>query len=452
MSDLYISVTTLTQYIKRKFDVDPYMQKIWIKGEISNFRPSQRGHLYFTLKDDKARIFAAMFNGQARQLDFEPADGTKVLVSGSVSVYEESGRYQLYVQEMMIDGTGNLFLAFQKLKQDLEKEGLFSDAKKKPLPSFPKHIAVLTSPYGAAVHDMVSTMKRRYPLVQITVIATTVQGEGAIPSLIRNLRLVQNDPSFSDVDVVIVGRGGGSIEELWAFNEEEVAREIAACSIPVISAVGHETDFTIADFVSDLRAPTPTGAAEMATPDIVDLMHRLHQASERLDTAIRIKLRGYHSRLTYLIQSYVLKNPKMTYLKKEERLDSGLERLHMVMRSNMQKRQIKLQAVYSKLPVRSFQDQIEHRFLEVAMYKKQLEAGLQYQLKQKQNMYMFALKQLEAYSPIHIMQRGFSIPQNETGEVIRSIDAIEISENFTLRLSDGQMRCTVTDKKPLSIH
>src|SRR5699024_9400946 len=147
------------------------------KGEISNFRPSQRGHLYFTLKDDKARIFAAMFNGQARQLDFEPADGTKVLVSGSVSVYEESGRYQLYVQEMMIDGTGNLFLAFQKLKQDLEKEGLFSDAKKKPLPSFPKHIAVLTSPYGAAVHDMVSTMKRRYPLVQITVIATTVQGE-----------------------------------------------------------------------------------------------------------------------------------------------------------------------------------------------------------------------------------------------------------------------------------
>ena len=305
MSDLYISVTTLTQYIKRKFDVDPYMQKIWIKGEISNFRPSQRGHLYFTLKDDKARIFAAMFNGQARQLDFEPADGTKVLVSGSVSVYEESGRYQLYVQEMMIDGTGNLFLAFQKLKQDLEKEGLFSDAKKKPLPSFPKHIAVLTSPYGAAVHDMVSTMKRRYPLVQITVIATTVQGEGAIPSLIRNLRLVQNDPSFSDVDVVIVGRGGGSIEELWAFNEEEVAREIAACSIPVISAVGHETDFTIADFVSDLRAPTPTGAAEMATPDIVDLMHRLHQASERLNTAIRIKLRGYHSRLTYLIQSYV---------------------------------------------------------------------------------------------------------------------------------------------------
>ena len=190
----------------------------------------------------------------------------------------------------------------------------------------------------------------------------------------------------------------------------------------------------------------------MATPDIVDLMHRLHQASERLNTAIRIKLRGYHSRLTYLIQSYVLKNPKMTYLKKEERLDSGLERLHMVMRSDMQKRQIKLQAVYSKLPVRSFQDQIEHRFLEVAMYKKQLEAGLQYQLKQKQNMYMFALKQLEAYSPIHIMQRGFSIPQNETGEVIRSINAIEISENFTLRLSDGQMRCTVTDKKPLSIH
>ena len=451
MEEKYISVTTLTKYIRRKFDVDPYMQKVWVKGEISNFRPSQRGHLYFTLKDEGARIPVAMFMNQASKLEFQPEEGMKVLVSGSISVYEESGKYQLYIQEMIEDGTGNLFLAFQKLKQKLEKEGLFLEERKKPLPLFPKHIAILTSPHGAAVHDMVSTLKRRYPLAQVTVVATIVQGDGAVPSIIKNLRRVQTEDYFREVDLVIVGRGGGSIEELWAFNEEDVIREIAACKIPIISAVGHETDFTLADFVADLRAPTPTGAAEMATPDLEDLMIRLNQAKVRMKQSIQVKVRNYKTKLEYLSQAYVLKNPKMTYVKKEEKLDSYMERLQMVMPKYIVQKDKQLKDLQSQLQIPSFLEWLARKKLEVTMYEKQLEASLKFHIKQKQNVYVLSLKQLEAYGPLQMMQRGFLISKNEKGKIIRSIQDVEVSEKVELQLYDGQVYCTVVQKNPLSL-
>lgn len=446
MEEKYISVTTLTKYIRRKFDVDPYMQKVWVKGEISNYRPSQRGHLYFTLKDEGARIPAAMFMGQASKLGFQPEEGMKVLICGSISVYEESGKYQLYVEEMAVDGTGNLFLAFQQLKERLGKEGLFDEHWKKPLPAFPRHIAILTSPHGAAVHDMVSTLNRRYPLVQVSVVATVVQGDGAVPSILKNMRNVQTNPYFENVDVIILGRGGGSIEELWAFNEEAVAREIFQCEIPVISAVGHETDFTISDFVADLRAPTPTGAAEMATPVLSDLVVRLNQSEARMHSSLRQKLRDCRMRLAHLQQSYVLKNPKITYVQKAEKLDHLEARFHTCIPKYLKEKQDAFHQVFRRLQIESFQENLSRKQLEIAMYIKRLDASLKFQMKQKQSVYVLAVKQLEALGPLQMMQRGFSIAKNESNQIIRTIDDVQVGEPVTIELKDGHLQCKVAEK------
>lgn len=446
MDEKYISVTTLTKYIRRKFDVDPYMQKIWVKGEISNYRPSQRGHLYFTLKDAGARIPAAMFMSHASKLSFQPEEGMKVLVCGSISVYEESGKYQLYIEEMSVDGTGHLFLAFQKLKEKLDKEGLFDEKNKKSLPRFPKHIAILTSPHGAAVHDMVSTLGRRYPLVQVSVVATVVQGDGAVPSIVKNLKRVQTEEYFSDVDIIILGRGGGSIEELWAFNEEAVAREIFQCSIPTISAVGHETDFTIADFVADLRAPTPTGAAEMASPVLADLLVRLNQLEARGYAAIRQKTRDCAVRLEHVRQSYMLKNPRMIYMQKEERLDRLVSRFQMSMPKYLSEKNNVFQNIARRLRVESFQEELMRKQLEISMCMKQLDANLKFQVKQKQSAYVLAIKQLEALGPLQMMERGFLIVKNESSKIVRTVEDVALGEKLMIELKDGHIECEVADK------
>ncbi|TXK90204.1 exodeoxyribonuclease VII large subunit, partial [Parageobacillus sp. SY1] len=255
----YVTVGALTKYIKRKFEVDPHLRDLWIKGEISNFKYHSRGHMYFTLKDEQARIQAVMFAGYNQYLSFRPEDGMKVLVRGEISVYEPSGNYQIYVKEMQPEGIGNLYLAYEQLKKRLEAEGLFSPEHKKPIPAFPRYIGVVTSPTGAAIRDIMTTIRRRYPIATVILFPTLVQGEQAAESIVRS---IEKANELGYIDVLIVGRGGGSIEELWAFNEEIVARAIFASEVPIISAVGHETDFTIADFVADLRAPTPTGAAE----------------------------------------------------------------------------------------------------------------------------------------------------------------------------------------------
>ena len=277
--DKYLTVGALTRYIKYKIDNDEHLKTVFLKGEISNFKMHSTGHMYFSIKDETSKINAIMFSRDAKNVTFEPKEGTKVLVVGRISVYESTGNYQIYVQEMIEDGVGNLYIAFEKLKEKLSKEGLFDDKYKKKIPKMPKKIGIITAPTGAAIKDILSTIKRRYPICETILFPSLVQGEFAKEDIVKNLKIANT----YDLDVIILGRGGGSIEDLWPFNEEIVAREIFASTIPIISAVGHEVDFTIADFVADLRAPTPTGAAEMAVPNMVDIINHLKQLTIRLN-------------------------------------------------------------------------------------------------------------------------------------------------------------------------
>ena len=319
----YYSITALNRAIKNMFDSKPELSKVYIKGEISNFKHHTRGHLYFTLKDENSRIAAVMFDSYASKLNFEPEDGVKVLVTGRVTVYEATGGYQIYVEKMEVDGIGNLYLEYEKLKKKLAEEGLFNPEHKKPIPRFPKRIGIITAPTGAAIRDILSTIKRRYPICETILFPALVQGVGAKESIVKQLGIAQD----YDLDVIICGRGGGSIEDLWAFNEEIVARAIYASKIPVISAVGHEIDFTIADFVADLRAPTPTGAAEMAVPNLVDLKTLINQYEIRLNENIKGIISFNKKRVLSIKDSYVLRNPLALYEVKEQKLDTFIEQL-----------------------------------------------------------------------------------------------------------------------------
>ncbi len=273
MDDKYITITQLTRYIKYKIDNDVHLNQVFIKGEISNFKAHSRGHYYFTLKDEGSRINAVMFATQTKSLKFMPEDGMKVLVTGKISVYEANGGYQIYVSDMVEDGVGNLYIAYEQLKKKLEGLGLFDPSVKKKIPRIPKTVGVVTAPTGAAIRDILSTIKRRFPLTEVILFPALVQGEAAADSIVSQIKKAES----YDIDTLIVGRGGGSIEDMWCFNEEKVAYAIYDCKIPVISAVGHEIDFTIADFVADLRAPTPTGAAELAVPNEADVINYIDQ-------------------------------------------------------------------------------------------------------------------------------------------------------------------------------
>ena len=309
MNENYITVTQLTRYIKYKIDNDANLNRVCLKGEISNFKAHSRGHLYFTIKDENTRINAVMFSTNASKLKFVPQDGTKVLIIGKVSVYESTGGYQIYVDEMLEDGVGNLYIEFEKLKKKLEAEGLFDESKKKKIPKMPKKIGIITAPTGAAIRDILSTIKRRWPIAETILFPSLVQGKEAAEDIVRNINLTKN----FNLDVLIVGRGGGSIEDMWCFNEEIVARAIYNLEVPVISAVGHEIDFTICDFVSDLRAPTPTGAAEMAVPNISDFYNYLNQIYIRLNKSTNNIIKIKKEKLENIKNSYVLKNPLNIY-------------------------------------------------------------------------------------------------------------------------------------------
>ena len=286
MNEKYLTVGAINRYIKYKLDNDEALQTVFVKGEISNFKAHSSGHLYFSIKDESGKINAIMFSSSAKKLNFIPADGVKVLIIGRISVYEATGGYQIYVSDMQEDGMGNLYIAFEKLKKQLQSEGLFDETHKKKIPKYPSKIGVITANTGAAIKDILSTIKRRYKIAEVILFPSLVQGENAASDIVRNIKLASN----YDLDVLIVGRGGGSIEDLWPFNEEIVARAIYECPIPIISAVGHEVDYTIADFVADLRAPTPTGAAEMAVPNMSDLVSHITQMKIRLNENIIKKI------------------------------------------------------------------------------------------------------------------------------------------------------------------
>ena len=326
MQDKYLKISDLNNYIKNIFDDNPYLKKVYLRGEISNFKNHTRGHLYFTLKDDASRISAVMFYSSAVSLKFAPEDGMNVLVEGRISCYPAQGTYQIYVDKMEPDGLGNLYIEFEKLKEKLAKEGLFALEHKKAIPKIPKRVGAITASTGAAIRDIISTIKRRFPICEVILFPALVQGRDAAPDIVRQIK--EADSGKYDLDVLIVGRGGGSIEDLWAFNEEIVARAIYEARVPIISAVGHEIDYTIADFVADLRAPTPTGAAEMAVPTVSEINNIINSYEIRINEFVGNLLHKSKLRLEGVTSSYILKNPLSLYEIKEQKLDNLIDTLN----------------------------------------------------------------------------------------------------------------------------
>ena len=415
MNNNYITVTQLTRYIKYKIDNDQNLMKIALKGEISNFKNHTRGHLYFTIKDENTRINAIMFASSAAKLKMSPQDGMKVLVTGRVSVYEATGSYQIYVDTMEEDGLGNLYIEFEKLKKKLEAEGLFDPKHKKPIPKIPNRIGIITAPTGAAIKDILSTIKRRWPICETILFPSLVQGNEAAADIVRNIELSKN----YDLDVLIVGRGGGSIEDLWCFNEEIVARSIYALETPVISAVGHEIDFTISDFVADLRAPTPTGAAEMAVPNITDVLQRIKQLEIRSTNVINNQVKFNRQRLNKLLESYILKSPKAMYEVKEQNFDHLYERL-----------------------LNSYKRTIEYNSNRLVLLNNNLNNSILNRLTSEKNRYLNTINKLEVLNPLLTIKRGYSITKINN-KVITSTKDVKSKDKINIEVTDGTINAIV---------
>ncbi len=415
MNNNYITVTQLTRYIKYKIDNDQNLMKIYLKGEISNFKAHTRGHFYFTIKDENTRINAIMFASSAAKVKVMPQDGMKVLVSGRISVYESTGSYQIYVDTLEEDGVGNLYVAFEELKKKLEKEGLFAEAHKKKIPRIPRKIGIITAPTGAAIKDILSTLKRRWPLAETILFPSLVQGKEAAVDIVRNVELAKN----YDLDVLIVGRGGGSIEDLWCFNEEIVARAIYDLDIPVISAVGHEIDFTISDFVADLRAPTPTGAAEMAVPNINDIVSLLNQLEIRLINSVNNTLKLRKEKLEKIKESFILKNPISMYEVKEEKFDNIYERL-----------------------IASYKNIINVNKQNLILLENKLSNNVTRTIDNNKHKYLNIINKLEALNPLLTIKRGYTVTRLN-GNVISSAKKIKKDDIIELEFQDGKQNAKV---------
>ena len=389
-----LKVSQINTYLKSLMDSDMNLKNIYITGEISNFTNHYRtGHLYFTLKDEKSAIKAVMFRSAAERLRFEPENGMKVLIRGSVTVFERDGTYQIYCDDMIPEGIGDLTVAFEQLKEKLRKQGLFDEEFKKELPEYPQRIGVITSPTGAALQDILTVLSRRYPSGEIVFEGVQVQGDSAAPQIAEAIRKFNR---LKGADVIIVGRGGGSIEDLWAFNEEEVARAIFESRIPIVSAVGHETDFTIADFVSDMRAPTPSAAAEIVAPDYKEV---LYAADKVLD--------GMTEKVLRTIDGYALKL-------------SGFEK-----------------TIYEKSPIRTLE--LYTQCVEALQDK--VESLMKRRLEFYENALYHYAGQLEATSPLKVLGRGYAMVKNEVLEPVKSATKINEGENITVIMRDGTLSC-----------
>lgn len=395
---LVLSVSQLNRYIKMNFDADENLANIFISGEISNFTNHYRtGHLYFTLKDDSAAVRAVMFNSSAKRLKFMSEDGMKVIARGRVSVYEASGQYQLYVDDMQPDGVGALNLAYEQLKEKLQKEGLFSEHHKKPLPPYPEKVGVITSPTGAAVRDIINVLGRRFPYAEIVFCPVLVQGEGAHLQLTDAVNLFNSERA---TDVIIIGRGGGSIEDLWEFNDEGLARAVYNSEIPVISAVGHETDFTICDFVADMRAPTPSAAAELAVPDANELQYALSALKNRMFLNVSSGIADRRSRLEYLTSKGALKSPDEMLSNRSQRLDTA----------------------FSKM-LSSYENRIGGKKVE----------------------FISAATALSKLDPMSVLMRGFAFVSDKNGKNVYSSQALAKGDKINVRFHDGSAVCEVKE-------
>lgn len=423
MQDKYLTVSAINRYLKHKLDTDGNLFNVFLKGEISNLKMHSTGHIYFSIKDDSSKINAIMFSSNAKKLTFLPQDGDKVLLSGRISVYEASGSYQIYVNEMEKDGVGNLYLAYEKLKKDLAKEGLFDKRHKKSIPKYPSKIGVITAKEGAAVRDIISTIKRRYPICDVILFPSLVQGDNAYKSIISSI----DKAEMFDLDVLIIGRGGGSIEDLWPFNEEELARRIFKCKIPTISAVGHEIDYTIADFVADLRAPTPTGAAEMAVPNLPDLVNYIKNLNVRLNEAINAKINYQKLYLDSIKNSFVIKNPMIMFESKSQKLDLLLEKINKVMLNNL--------------------NVAKHRFELIKNNHVLNNPNILY--RDKQTYLENIINKLELLNPLNSLKRGFSITYKDN-KLVKDIDSVDIKDNIDIKVANGIISATIIEKRKVN--
>ena len=437
MSEEYVTVSALTKYIKYKFDKDPHLGRVYLTGEISNFR-LRPTHQYFSLKDENAIISATMFQSAFKKIQFRPEEGMKVLVIGKVSVFEKSGQYQINIEHMEPDGVGALYLAYEQLKKKLEAEGLFS-LPKKPIPQFPKKIAILTSESGAVIQDIQTTVARRFPIVQLVLYPTVVQGVHAVNSILKNLDLVEQE----DYDVVIIGRGGGSIEDLWAFNEEPVVRRVAELSIPVISSVGHETDTTLIDFVSDMRAATPTAAAEIATPVLMEIHQQLRNLQTRLEQALSRQLQIKRERMQALANASIFQNPERIYQVYQQRVDQLEMRLQQMMQQSVQQKRQQLLKNQHRLELDSPSRRVQTEKQALQYLAKRLEQVQGQLLKDKKQQFQRVIQQLDLLSPLKIMNRGYGILQQEE-TIIKSVDQLEVNQELMIQLVDGTVRSKVT--------
>ena len=393
-----LSVSDVNRYIKALFNTDDLLTAVAVRGEISNFKRHSSGHLYFTLKDGGAEIAAVMFRGDTGRLPFNPSDGMRVVAYGSVDVYERSGRYQLYVRSMIADGVGAMAEAYERLRRRLESEGLFAEERKRPIPKFPRCIGVITAPTGAAVRDILNITGRRYPQAKILIYPALVQGADAPASLRTGIEMLN---AHGECDVLIIGRGGGSIEDLWGFNDEALVRAVAASDIPVISAVGHETDFTLCDFAADMRAPTPSAAAEIATPDGEAMRSYVREARKRLDRSVDIRINDSRLAAERMADALALRSPEARLARIGERLDRLGERLDSSMDRAFTQREMEFRALTEKL---------------------------------------------RALDPLRILDRGYSAIKDRDGKIIGRAAELRAGQRVTLVMRDGQAEAEIISK------
>lgn len=444
MKDKYLTVTALTKYIKRKMDTDPHLRNVWIKGEISNLKLHSRGHMYLTIKDDQTRLQAVMFAGNNRFLKFKPENGMHVLIRGEISVFEAGGQYQLYIQQMEPDGIGSLYLAFTQLKEKLLQKGYFSTAYKKPIPQFPRHIGVITSPTGAAVRDIITTIHRRFPLVKVTVIPVLVQGMMAAQSIASG---IDKANQINDFDVLIIGRGGGSIEELWSFNEEIVAEAIFQSKIPIISAVGHETDTTISDYVADLRAPTPTAAAELAVPSRQEMLEKITLNKRALYQNMSAIVRHYDQVITRIKESYAFRYPEQLLRQKEQELDRHAERLERSFLQYQDRKQEKIINLYTRLITQHPKRQASQSAKDLNGLTKRANHVMERIVDKYAHQLVKQIDKLSILNPLDIMRRGFALPYSTNSQIIKSKQEVQANEIITVEVIDGQIICRVIEVK-----
>ena len=411
MEEKTFTVSEINSYINRKLKMDPNLKNIYIKGELSNYKSYPSGHSYFTLKDENSQIPGVMFKGfKDKFLNFEPENGMKVIIKGKIEVYVKNGKYQLYATKMTEDGMGNLHIAYEQLKKKLNKEGLFDDAHKKEIPKYPKRIGVVTAQTGAAIRDIITTIKKRYPICEILVFSTLVQGDQAAAEIVSQINHAQE----YDLDTLIVGRGGGSIEDLWPFNEEIVAHAIYNCKIPVISAVGHEIDYTISDFVADKRAPTPTGGAVLAVPDITEVKNNINQLSDNINKIISDKISQNKTTLKHISEKQILKNPKSIYEIKGMDLDSLMDKLNFASKNIINENKTKLFRLENSIVLKNP--------TEITRSKREI--------------FLKNFEKLEVLNPLKTLKRGYTLAKSND-KVISSAKDVETGDQIDIEFDDG---------------